>query len=494
VPRDYLAEDDFNERTFRLSNGCLLILTVSDAADCQRTNRTHSGIEIRSVKLNQKLSYALRNAIGGEEGGLCAAFLLGNRTWITDDTILHFRRAGISHLLALSGLHVSILIAFVDLILKGFRVPRILRAILIPLFAIGYLFLTGCAMSTCRAVFMACILYFAFLSRSRYDSFTALCSVLAVILFVTPYAIYDLSLWMSFLAAASIIVFSPALGAWMRKSKYLSKMPRLIAKSIGAVVSALFIGWVANLALLLFSATVFGELSIASIPATLLLSIPITLLLLSALFTLIIPIFPLLPWLCARFATLHLEVARMFSNLEWVMIPANDPLTGAILLLITAVLILLAICRVKHPLRILSTTLPCLLILAILVSGAVTRYSPSYEEQITVISTYFGDIEIRTERGEAVVVNRARNNISEAHGIKQAALRGRAPDIDHLIYPRYYNQSTYFLARLCANIRVELLHLPIPRTDRERAIAIRIEEEAALHGVTVAYDAERWLD
>lgn len=493
VPRGYTAEDDFNEQIFRLSNGCLLILTVSDSADCSRTDRTHNGIEILSVKLNQRLSYALRNAIGGEEGGLCAALLLGNRTWLSDDSVLHFRRAGISHLLALSGLHVSILIGFVDFLLKRLRAPYLLRAILIPTLALGYLLLTGCAMSTCRAVLMVCILYFALLSRSRYDSFTAICTVLALILLVTPYAVYDLSLWMSFLAAASIIVFSPALTKWMETSVLLSKLPRLIAKLVGALASALFVGFVANLALMLLSASVFGELSLASIPATLALSVPITLTLICSAAVLILPALPLLPQICASLANLHLEVAQYFSDFEWVMLPANDGYTQIPLTAITLALVLLAVCRVRRPLRLLSTLFPCLLILVILVSTAVTHHSPRYDEQKTLLTTYFGNIEIYTEHGEAVVINRARNNISEAHAIKNAAKEGRATDVDHLIYPRYYNQSTFFLARLCANIRVETLHLPSPETDRERAIAARIAEEAELHGVEVAYDAAYWL-
>lgn len=492
VPRDYTAEEGFDERIFRLSDGCLLVLTLPDAAEYQRVDRDCFDLEVLATKLNHKLAYALRNRVGGESGGLCAAFLLGNRTWLTDDTALHFRRAGISHLLALSGLHVSILIAFVDFLLQRLRTPRPCRAVLIPLLALCYLLLTGCAPSTCRAVLMTCTLYLAFSARSRYDSLTALCTVLAAILLLTPYAIWDLSLWMSFLAAASIIIFSPALAEWTRTSKFLSRLPLFLAKAIGSLVSALFVGLVANLSLLLLSAAVFGELSLASIPTTLLLSIPVTLLIICSAIVLLLPILPLLPSACATLAELHLTLAQTFSDLEWVMLPANDTPTRAILMLLTLILILLAICRVRHPLRILSTVFPILLLITVVTSTAVTYRSPHYGEKTQIFSTYFGEIELRTEHGEAILINRVRNNISEANGIKQAALRERATDIDHLIYPRYYNQSTYFLLRLCATMRVETLHLPPPRTDRERAIADRICEEAEVHGVRVVYDADRW--
>ncbi|MBE6553257.1 MAG: ComEC/Rec2 family competence protein [Ruminococcaceae bacterium] len=492
IPREYTAEETFEEETFRLSDGCFLILTVKDRENCVRTEKQHPNIGLFSAALNQRLSFLLRETVGGEAGGLCAAPLFGNRTWLSDTTALAFRRAGISHLLALSGLHVSILIAFLEFLLRRLHTPRKLRAVLIPLFAIGYLLLTGCAVSTCRAVLMVCVLYLALLGGSRYDAFTALSVLLALILLFQPWSVCDLSLWMSFLSAASIIIFTPALSAALEEKAFLQRLPRLLSKMLIAILTAIFVGVVANFALFLLSAAVFGEISLASIPATLLLSIPITCLLVCAVFCLLFPFLPFLPLVCETLADLHLAVASFFSSIEAVMLPVNDLPTQLVLLLLTLVLIAIATLPLRRPLKWMVCLLPTLFAIAVITSVYVTQFSPQYHAKTQILTNYFGEIELRTEHGEAVLINRVRNNASEAYEIKHAALEARCTDIDHLIFTRYYNQSTYFLSRLCTTMRVEVLHLPIPTNAREEAIAARVEQEASLYGVRVVYDAHGW--
>ena len=493
VPRDYTADEWFDEKMFRLADGCFLIFTVENAEHYARTELSHQNLTLFAAALNQRLSYLLRETVAGEEGGLCAALLLGNRTWLSDTTALAFRRAGISHLLALSGLHVSILIAFLEGFLRWLRAPRKLRAILIPLAALGYLLLTGCAVSTCRAVLMVCVLYLALLGGSRYDAFTALSTILALILLVHPWSVCDLSLWMSFLSAASIVIFSPALTEALQRNRRLQRLPKRLAKVLSACLSALFVGFVANLALMLLSASVFGELSLASIPATLLLSIPITCLLICSLLCLCLLALPLLPQICQALASLHLEVASFFSSQEAVMLPANDLPTQAILLLVTLSLIAIAVLPLRHPIQQVVRFLPAGFALAVLVSVCVTQFAPQYGAKTQTITTYFGELELHCEHGEAVLINYARGNTSKSFEIKQLALQSRCTDIDDLVFSRYYNQSTYFLARLCMSMRVEELHLPVPTTEKELAIAARLEQEASLYGVTVLYDAAVFL-
>ena len=74
-----------------------------------------------------------------------------------------------------------------------------------------------------------------------------------------------------------------------------------------------------------------------------------------------------------------------------------------------------------------------------------------------------------------------------------AANDARCTEIDDLVFCRYYNQATYFIASLAAKLRVERVHFPTPTDDRERAIAARLAEEAELHGIEVFYDAEQYL-
>ncbi len=89
-----------------LSNGIVL------RADAESTEWISSGgfdVEIAAARLNSRLTGILTERLGERDGGLCAALLLGNKSCLEASVRRDFRRLGISHLLALSGLHLSVI-------------------------------------------------------------------------------------------------------------------------------------------------------------------------------------------------------------------------------------------------------------------------------------------------------------------------------------------------------------------------------------------------
>ena len=214
---DYFAADVYQERMesdqgFRdaaslLSEGITRVLTLEKSENCLILKEKCRELPVLVKQWNHQLSSRLYHAVEGQEGALAAALLLGNRSFLSGDTTLAFRRAGISHLLALSGMHVAVIAGFLEILLRRLRFSKLIRAIAVPPVLIGYLLLTGASPSTVRAVVMISVLYLGFLLRADYDSVTAVCVVPAAFMIISPNAVYDLSLWMSFLAAFSIIVF-----------------------------------------------------------------------------------------------------------------------------------------------------------------------------------------------------------------------------------------------------------------------------------------------
>ena len=489
--RAFTQDELFDEELYRLSDGCLTVITCTSEEDCEILPAQKSDPLVFFSNRNTRLSYQIRQSVGGEAGGVVAALLLGNRSWLTSDTQLAFRRAGVSHLLALSGLHVSILIGFLELLLKKMLVPKRLRAVAVPFFAVAYVAMTGFSVSTWRAALMLCILYLGFLLRQPYDSFTALCVVLALILTVTPYAVLDLSLWMSFLAAGGIIVFSPAVQKLLDKWQYSKQPPRILFEAVKLLGSALAIGIMANLALLLLSAWAFGEVSLASVPATLLLSLPVTLLIVCGAILLCFPMLPILPSLCGLLGELILKATRLFSDLHQVLLPVGDPWTLSVIALLTLVLILLAVLRIK---RLRALILLPLLCVATVVSSLCVTYLPHDAVwKAQRLEAGFGEVRLYTRHGQAILINDTRGASSAAYEIQAAASAARCTEIESLVLSRYYNQATYFISRLSSRIRVRTLHLPIPADARERAIAERLSEEAGLYGIEVVYNAEEML-
>ncbi len=482
--RPFRTDGDYEEEQYYLSQGCLTVFVCKKPEDCRTLESGIAALRVRLSQWNTRLSYRLVTAMGREEGGLAAALLLGNRSFLSEATQLHFRRTGVSHLLALSGLHVSILIAFLDALLRLFRMPKLGRAIAIPVAAVGYLCLTGFALSTVRAVCMACAIYLAFFFRARYDSFTSLSCALAGILLVSPYSVLDLSLWLSFLAAGAIIVFSPAVAAWLERVRGRWTLPRWTFSVFQSLVTALFVGVIANLALLLVMAAVFGEISLLSVPVTMLMSIPVTLLLPLILLTLL---FPVTAPLSGGIASLILACARECSEWEGILLPVNDGYTLLCFALLSLVLVLWAVTQIPHryPMLLLSF----LLILGVGCSLAVTHLS-TRDVAVHCASDGSGEVVLFSRQGHAVAVDLSDGTAGDASLLLAAAKEGRCTDLDDLILTRYYSRSPYLFLSLCNEISLGTLRLPPPMNERERGIAYRLEQEAARLGVEVRYDTE----
>ncbi len=481
TPRAFDTKESYEEEFYRLSQGELVIMVSEDRDTCGRIGEDLGDLRVELSGLKTRLSYRLYTTMGGEEGAVCAALLLGDRSFLSGETSLQFQRSGTSHLLALSGLHVSILIGFVEFFLRKLYVPKLIRGILIPLLALGYLALTGFALSTVRAVLMACVMYLAFLWRARYDSLTAICVALVLILFVTPYAVWDISLWLSFIAAASIVIFFPAFQGFLEARKQNCRLPERLFSVLRSFLSALFVGVIANLGLFLLMAIVFEEISVLSVPVTMLLSFPITVLLpLSALTLLITQVAPL----SRLFADLLLYVVRTGSNLYHVLLPMRDLLALHFIAAMTLVLVLFAVTKMK-------AKYATLLVSLFLVLGIATAYAKPLlaNKGVSMIcmSTYGGELLFFSERGKSVVLDLANGIEGNAGIIQNAAEKSGCTEIDDLVLTRYYNRSPNLIAELSELILVRCLRLPPPQNELEESIAMRLEEEAELHGIRVCY-------
>lgn len=480
--RAFQSLDGYNEESAVLSEGCTRILVSRDAQDCVILDEKCDALRIKLIEWNHRLSSGLKNRIGGEEGALSVALLLGNRSYLSEDTVLQFRRSGISHLLALSGMHVSVIAGFLELLLRRLRMSKTLRAILIPCALFAYLLLTGASASTVRAVVMIGFLYLAFLLGADYDSMTAVCIVPAAFLLITPYAVYDLSLWMSFLAALSIIVFYPLLRTVGAKIRGIERPAPLGRRGCAVLFEAIGTGVAANASLMLLSATLFAELSIASVPTTILLSFPMSLLLICSIPALLFSQLVFLALPCRFLSQLMLFCAGKVSSLPNVLVSMNSEAEKWMLILFTALLILLAVLKINR--QGLFLLVPAAMLATVLLSVCMTLQMPFRTMEASEENGGFLQC---SEGGQTVVYD-----YSEGFGTNVALLAEqcnsvRCTEIGDLVITKYDNRRPYLLASLSSSVLVRRVRLPQPKNAREEALAARIAQEAELHGITVLY-------
>ena len=143
------------------------------------------------------------------EAGLAVGVLLGDKSGISEAIKEDFRTDGVSHLLAVSGLHMA---AVCQLLLFFFRkilhFPEKLCFLFSMVGIIAFMAITGFAPSVMRSGIMY-LIYLAGLIVSRQaDSLNSLGAAVFLMCLVNPYAAADIGLLLSFSATAALILFS----------------------------------------------------------------------------------------------------------------------------------------------------------------------------------------------------------------------------------------------------------------------------------------------
>lgn len=150
-------------------------------------------------------------------GGLLKAFLQGNRGGIAKGTIATFRKAGASHLLALSGLHMGIIYMLLDRLagIAG-RSPgmRIVRYVLLLCISLFFTLMTGASPSIVRAFLFILLRESAKLLCRPQSLGKTLCGALLIQLAIMPDAISSAGFQLSYLAVAGITVIYPGMEKW----------------------------------------------------------------------------------------------------------------------------------------------------------------------------------------------------------------------------------------------------------------------------------------
>ncbi len=161
---------------------------------------------------------ALTEMLPEPEAGLGEGLLLGVNHALGSDLEDIFRRAGIIHIVVLSGYNIMLVVQFVLLVLTGF-LPLRARAVVGVVAIIGFALIVGLGASVVRASIMAALGLAALLLGRRYAVTRALFFAGAMMLLVNPYLlVYDLGFQLSFMATLGLLILSPQLTglvSWM---------------------------------------------------------------------------------------------------------------------------------------------------------------------------------------------------------------------------------------------------------------------------------------
>src|SRR5580700_560267 len=174
-------------------------------------------------QLRTEISRRISSVLPGSTGGVASALITGKRGAITEEVKQAFRDSGLSHLLAIAGLHLGLVGAFVFFAVRGglALIPPIALRYPIKKIAAGvalvvltcYLLLSGAAIPTQRAFVMTGLAFLAII-MDRLRISMRVCAIAAAVVLVTdPASLVGVSFQMSFGAVVALIAVYEAYGA-----------------------------------------------------------------------------------------------------------------------------------------------------------------------------------------------------------------------------------------------------------------------------------------
>ena len=236
------------------------------------------GNQISSVlhRIRSRLASGLQRSIPAPQSGLAQALLLGIRSELPQSLKDAFRTAGMSHLLAISGLHVGIVMAL-TLAAASATVGRgnPVAVMLTMLVVWSYATLSGFDPPVVRAAIMGSLVVVQTLAGRGMRGLTALLLAAGIMVCVSPALLHSLSFQLSFTAMAGVVVALPVItmltaaltaplagsGSWpARWGQY----------GMALLIASIVISTTTTLATVPLVALHFGEIPVMSVPATVL--------------------------------------------------------------------------------------------------------------------------------------------------------------------------------------------------------------------------------
>ncbi len=202
----------FDFRAFLARRRIFATIWISDPAEIEVIGQGGVPILRWGFRVRTKIYCAIDRAFSPRSAGLVKSLLFGDRTGLTDEIKESFRRTGLMHLLAVSGLHLGILLAGLWFGLRLMGIRATITYPLVGIFVLLYLVIVGPRVSLLRAALM-----FSFLAlgsvladagiilRRWARSYQSLAAAAIVLIAVRPTALFDVGFQLSFAATTAIV-------------------------------------------------------------------------------------------------------------------------------------------------------------------------------------------------------------------------------------------------------------------------------------------------
>jgi len=343
------------------------------------------GFSFRSLgeRARKNIQNSLNNySFSKDQMDIIQALLLGQKQNIDPETYKSFSKAGVVHILAVSGLHVGIILLILQFITKGFlriKYGRLIRQILVLIGIWCFATLAGFTPSVLRAAVMFSFLSLALNYKRKTSAINTLALSAIFLIIIDPYFIYQVGFQLSYLAVLSIVTLQPRFSQLYQPRFYLDRK----------VWEILTVTVTAQLGVLPLSLYYFHQFPGLFIVSNLVILPGLGILLGGGILIIFLSLLHLLPDFLAHIYGQALDLLLNFVN--W--IASKEELVFSDIyftkpMLITSLVLLFSLILWSRKQKLLSYSLLNLSLLALMICIHVEKREQLQQEEVLVFQTY----------------------------------------------------------------------------------------------------------
>lgn len=173
-------------------------------------------IEKNQINIFSKIIYNIKNnaitkikeILPNDTANLCISLLLGDKTELSDEIQNNFRKSNLSHMLAVSGAHISYILSGITIVSQKCKFHKRWSKVFLIAFLFFFMALIGFTPSVTRACIMTSLQLLAGIILKKSDTYQNLAISSFIILLINPYSIFDIGFQLSYGGSIGIVLFS----------------------------------------------------------------------------------------------------------------------------------------------------------------------------------------------------------------------------------------------------------------------------------------------
>jgi competence protein ComEC len=396
------------------------------------------------------------------EAAAAYGIFTGNKDHISQSVRNDFRRSGMAHVLAVSGMHLAILCGVMSAFMRFFKLHKKIICITIILFCLVFMAFTGFSVSVMRAGLMMILFYTAFLIGRKSDPLTSLFIAGAFILLLNPNNIFDIGFRLSFTATLGIILTSDFNNRVMARLGKIKILKLFVSAFIVTISST-----VLTLPVLAYS---FGALSLIS-PVTNLIAAPLitAILFLSLCIMIFSPLSFILPLfgVPVYFITkLLLDITNYFGSLKYSYISVESTNGTGFYALSVVLFVLIILCFMIN--RSQKKWIPRAAAAAVLIIMAGTLIYPRILFKDSIRFAYYSDhrnqniIIFGSNYDSVDIIDMTHGNMAHIRPVYDIIMQNGAMYINSIMLTDYRRRHVQMIRRYLNYSEINKVYIPAP--------------------------------